>query len=138
MDNFTHLCLNCEQADMQLQAKDITLSFDGLSLSLAQVRGWHCPVCGEIEFADKDSAERYDVALETLHAQAQSRDASALALARKRLKLTQKQAAELTGGGHNAFSRYERGEVAPMRAVVNLFKLLDKHPELLRELRREL
>jgi hypothetical protein len=41
---------------------------------------------------------------------AKARDAALLAHARKRLRLTQKQAAELTGGGHNAFSRYERGE----------------------------
>ncbi len=52
-----------------------------------------------------------------------------------KLKLTQADAAELTGGGHNAFSRYERGEAKPMAAVVNLFRLLDKHPELLKELR---
>ena len=52
---------------------------------------------------------------------------------RKKLGLTQHQAAKLTGGGHNAFGRYERGEVQPMPAVVNLFKLLDKHPWLLAE-----
>ena len=54
---------------------------------------------------------------------------------RKKLGLTQRQAAQITGGGHNAFSRYERGEAQPMPAVVNLFKILDKHPELLAEVR---
>ncbi|MDP2254250.1 MAG: type II toxin-antitoxin system MqsA family antitoxin, partial [Thiobacillus sp.] len=54
---------------------------------------------------------------------------------RKKLKLTQQEAAILTGGGKNAFSRYERGEARPLAAVVNLFKLLDKHPELLKEIR---
>ena len=34
---------------------------------------------------------------------------------RRKLGLTQVAAARLTGGGHNAFSRYERGEVTPMR-----------------------
>jgi hypothetical protein len=43
-------------------------------------------------------------------------------------------AARLTGGGHNAFSRYERGEATPLPAVINLFRLVDKHPELLQEL----
>ena len=43
-------------------------------------------------------------------------------------------AAKLTGGGHNAFSRYERGEVMPMPSVLNLLKLLDRHPVLLAEL----
>ncbi len=58
-----------------------------------------------------------------------------LARIRKKLKLTQKEAALITGGGHNAFSRYERGEAKPIKAVLNLFRLLDHHPELLRELR---
>ena len=34
---------------------------------------------------------------------------------------------------HQNSARYERGEAVPMPAVVNLFKLLDKHPELLKE-----
>jgi HTH-type transcriptional regulator/antitoxin MqsA len=53
---------------------------------------------------------------------------------RRKLGLSQAAAARLTGGGHNAFSRYERGEVTPMPAVVNLFRLLDRHPELLNDL----
>jgi HTH-type transcriptional regulator/antitoxin MqsA len=40
----------------------------------------------------------------------------------------------LTGGGHNAFSRYERGEVLPLPAVIKLLRLLDKHPELLKDI----
>ena len=43
-------------------------------------------------------------------------------------------AAKLTGGGHNAFSRYERGEATPLPAVMNLLRFLDRHPELLKEL----
>jgi len=44
------------------------------------------------------------------------------------------QAANLIGGGHNVFSRYERGDARPLPAVMNLFRLLDHHPELLKEL----
>ena len=45
------------------------------------------------------------------------------------------QAAQLAGGGKNAFSRYERGQAKPVAAVMNLFRLLDRHPELLDELK---
>jgi len=62
-------------------------------------------------------------------------DAAELARIRRKLKLTQKEAATLTGGGHNAFSRYERGEARPLPAVLNLFRLLDRHPELLKEIK---
>ena len=62
-------------------------------------------------------------------------DAKHLANVRRKLKLTQKEAAEITGGGPNAFSRYERGTAKPLAAVINLFRLLEKHPELLEELK---
>jgi HTH-type transcriptional regulator/antitoxin MqsA len=65
----------------------------------------------------------------------EQRQAGELARIRRKLKLTQKQAAALTGGGHNAFSRYERGEARPLPAIMHLFRLLDRHPELLDELR---
>ena len=57
-----------------------------------------------------------------------------LARIRKKLKLTQQEAAKLAGGGKNAFSRYERGQAKPVTAVINLFRLLDRHPDLLHEL----
>lgn len=54
---------------------------------------------------------------------------------RKRLKLTQAEAARITGGGPNAFSRYEWGKARPLLALIKLFRLLDRHPELLNELK---
>jgi HTH-type transcriptional regulator/antitoxin MqsA len=62
------------------------------------------------------------------------RESAELARIRKKLKLTQLEAARITGGGPNAFSRYERGKARPLPAVTNLFRLLDRHPELLDEL----
>ncbi|MES2663686.1 MAG: type II toxin-antitoxin system MqsA family antitoxin, partial [Pseudomonadota bacterium] len=40
------------------------------------------------------------------------------------------------GGGVNAFSRYENGKTKPPLALVKLFQVLDRHPELLNEVRR--
>jgi HTH-type transcriptional regulator/antitoxin MqsA len=54
---------------------------------------------------------------------------------RKKLDLGQREAAEIFGGGFNAFSRYENGKTKPPLALVKLFKLLDRHPELLNELK---
>jgi HTH-type transcriptional regulator/antitoxin MqsA len=66
--------------------------------------------------------------------QARAAERSEIRRIRRKLGLSQAMAAKLTGGGHNAFSRYERGEALPLPAVVNLFRLLDQHPELLKEL----
>lgn len=128
-------CLQCDDGTkLELKTKDVTVKLRDESCVVHQVTGWHCPACNEIEFTENDSSDRVWNAIEELGKKAKARDAALLAHARKCLKLTQRQAAELTGGGHNAFGRYERGEALPMRAVVNLFKILEKHPELIKEL----
>jgi HTH-type transcriptional regulator/antitoxin MqsA len=54
---------------------------------------------------------------------------------RKKLDLDQREAAETFGGGVNAFSRCENGKTRPPLALVKLLKVLDRHPELLGEVR---
>ena len=54
---------------------------------------------------------------------------------RKKLSLTQKEAREIFGGGVNAFSRYEKGNAQPHPSTIKLLRVLDKHPELLNEIR---
>ena len=54
---------------------------------------------------------------------------------RKKLNLDQREAAEIFGGGINAFSRYENGKTKPPLALVKLLKVLDRHPDLLVEIR---
>lgn len=53
---------------------------------------------------------------------------------RRRLRLTQAEAARLMGGGDNAFSKYERGEVTQSVAMNQLLLLLDAWPDGLRVL----
>ena len=48
---------------------------------------------------------------------------------RKRLGLTQAQAARLMGGGDNAFSKYERGEVTQSVAMNQLLRVLAAVPD---------
>ena len=62
-------------------------------------------------------------------------DPAFIADVRKKLKLDQREAAEIFGGGVNAFSRYENGKTKPPLALVKLLKVLNRHPELLSEIR---
>lgn len=64
-------------------------------------------------------------------------DPDYIAKVRRKLDLDQRQAAELFGGGVNAFSRYENGKTKPPLALVKLLKLLDRHPDLLDEVRTD-
>ena len=53
----------------------------------------------------------------------------------QKLALDQREAAEIFGCGVNAFSRYENGKTRPSLVLVKLLKVLDRHPELLDEVR---
>ncbi len=62
-------------------------------------------------------------------------DPDFIASVRKKLQLDQREAAEIFGGGVNAFSRYETGRTKPPVALVKLLKVLERHPDLLAEVR---
>ena len=127
-------CTSCGTAKTaRFKNETFHVSHKGLSLEVKGLSGWRCAGCGEIEF-DAKSAHQYAAAGDRLVLQAREMERSEIRRIRRKLGLSQVTAAKLTGGGHNAFSRYERGETAPLPAVVNLFKLLDKHPDLLKEL----
>ena len=128
------LCLNCEKADMVRGKKDMVVDYRGRHITIAAVDGLHCPKCGECEFSNGEG-KRYAKTVEQRRKALDKEESTELARIRKKLKLSQKQAAAIAGGGINAFSRYEHGKSKPVAAVVNLFRILDKHPELVEEIR---
>jgi HTH-type transcriptional regulator/antitoxin MqsA len=129
-------CLQCDDGTaLEFGARDVSSNVDGEPFFVPQLRGWHCPVCSEIEFAqDDDSALRYSDALEAAGAKAGERRAKEVRATRKKLKMSQAEAGRLFGGGMTGFSGYERGKTQPHKSTVLLLRLLDRHPELLREL----
>ena len=128
-----HLCLNCEKGNMVRRKKDSVIEYRGHRATVRAVDGWHCPACGEVEFAAKEGT-RYAAALEKLRLKIDAEESAELARIRKKLNISQRRAAAIAGGGVNAFSRYENGKARPVAAVINLFRLLDKHPELIDEI----
>ena len=126
-------CLNCGKKEMAHAVRNVPYTYRRCDTVISKVKGWHCRHCGEVEF-DAGEGVRFAEAIKQFAKEIDAREALELARIRKKLKLTQREAALLTGGGRNAFSRYERGKAKPLQSVTNLFKLLDKHPELIQEL----
>lgn len=130
-------CLQCDDGTVLVhEKKDVKVESRGLSTIAPDVSGWHCPVCGEIEFDYDSSGKRVSEALDMLAEQAKKREGGEIRAIRKKLKLSQKEAAELFGGGVNAFSEYELGKTQPHKSTLALLHILDRHPELLAELSR--
>ena len=126
-------CLNCGQGNLRHAVKGVPYEYKGHAKIVPKVAGWHCPHCREVEF-DTGEGKRFAAAIKRIAANVDAQEAVELARIRKKLKLTQKEVARITGGGPNAFSRYETGKARRLPAVTNLFRILDRHPELLNEL----
>lgn len=128
-------CPVCFQGVLEQRMKRAQFEYRGRVLEYDQEGAW-CGACGEGIVTGKEAAVTESL-LDDFMARVDREEASELARIRKKLGLTQKEAAMIAGGGHNAFSRYERGEARPVAAVMNLFRLLDRHPELLKEVKKQ-
>jgi len=132
LSNMTH-CTICQQGILVRETHPQIYTYQEDMITIDQP-GDYCDHCGEgiLNGEDLRATEKqlndFQAKIEGLLTSQEIRQI------RKRLKLTQKQAADIFGGGVNAFSRYERGEVKPIKAVNHLLRILDKHPELLNEL----
>ena len=126
-------CSACGHVEMASKTQDETLSYGGQSLTLHAMRGEFCPVCGEGVW-NTESYRRYTEAQAALLRAVKGDVSGEIRRIRKNLKLTQAQLAEAFGVGKVAFSRYERGETRPPTPLVKLLKLLERHPDLLKEM----
>lgn len=136
MSKHERYCLQCDDGTALVHgARDMVAAVDRVEVVVDRVRGWHCPVCGECEFDDGEGG-RYSAALEAARERADRERIEEIRTIRKQLRLTQADAAELFGGGVNAFSEYERGKTRPHKATMVLLRLLGERPELLEDVRR--
>lgn len=130
-------CATCGASGMTHDHRDVSRVFEGVTIRIAGVKGWFCPVCNEVEFDTPTAARKFFDDVKIQQDEIRKQRAAEVKAIRKQLKLTQRQAAELLGGGINAFSEYERGVTRPARPTLLLLHLLSRHPELLQEIRRE-
>ena len=129
-------CPVCGAAELMQDTRDLPYTYKGEATIIPAVTGEFCPACDEV-LLNREQGDRYSELLGAFQRQVNAAfvDPHYITRVRRKLDLDQRQAAELFGGGVNAFSRYENGKTKPPLALVKLFKLLDRHPDLLDELR---
>lgn len=129
-------CPCCGAAELIHDTRDQTYTYKGESTVISDITGDFCPACAEVVL-DRQQGDRYSAALGAFQKQVNAAlvDPNYIADVRKKLVLDQREAAEIFGGGVNAFSRYETGKTKPPLALVKLLKVLDRHPDLLAEVR---
>jgi len=126
----------CAAAELVRDTRDLPYTYKGETTAIAAVAREYCPACGE-SVLDPSESSRVSAAMLAFNRQVNASivDPGFIADVRKKLALDQREAAEIFGGGVNAFSRYENGKTKPPLALVKLLKVLDRHPELLNEVR---
>ncbi|PWW46763.1 type II toxin-antitoxin system MqsA family antitoxin [Melaminivora alkalimesophila] len=129
-------CPACGAAELVFGTRDLPYTYKGETTTIPAVAGHACPACGE-NVLDVAESARVSAAMLAFNRQVNASivDPGFIAQVRKKLALDQREAAEIFGGGVNAFSRYENGKTKPPLALIQLLKVLDRHPELLEELR---
>jgi HTH-type transcriptional regulator / antitoxin MqsA len=129
-------CPVCGAAKLIHDTRDIAYTYKGESTVIPAVTADFCTACDE-SITDASETKRVMDLMLAFNKQVNAAivDPAYIATVRKKLDLDQKEAAEIFGGGVNAFSRYENGKTKPPLALIKLLRVLDKHPNLMREVR---
>ena len=130
-------CKLCKSEDVSgyVEAEEVSYKGSTLQVSIAYSLCNNC----DREFISKPQILQNEAAL-----RAAKKDYDGLLSseeiirARRTLSLTQEQAARVFGGGRNAFSKYERGEVSQSVAMDKLIRICLNHREVFHELARDI
>lgn len=126
----TDICPACEKGRLVASTCDEAIRYEGIEL---MVRGYEisvCQDCGE-EVVLSAQAKRNAVRVaDAKHARDETWSTSEIQSWRARWSLTQQAASDLLGGGPNAFSKYERGEVMQSKSMDLLMRASDVIAEL--------
>lgn len=120
---------NCPICGFNLikDTRDRTLSYKGHILTITKQPGLFCDKCNEAFYSHDDLKK---TALEVADFKRNTDGllvSKELKKIRAKFKINQKVAAEIFGGGVNAFSKYERGEAIQSKPLDLLFRLLDSN-----------
>ena len=130
-------CKLCKSEDVSgfVEVEDISYKGNDLQVSIAYSVCNNC----DREFVSKPQIIQNEFALRAVKKTFDGLLSSEeIVRAREELSLTQEQAARVFGGGRNAFSKYERGEVSQSVAMDKLIRICLNHRNIFRELAREI
>lgn len=135
MNESSPICPVCEEAELTQSEYQGQLEYSGQTLEVYDLECWRCPAC-EADPVFPDQARRNHRRYQDARRRADGLLTSEqITRTLDRLGITQVQAAEIFGGGQNAFSKYVRGEVIQSKGMDRLLRLADADSKNLERLR---
>jgi len=127
------LCPVCDSGKLDTRTYSDTFKHNGQPLQVHGLEGCECAVCGADPILP-DQIKRNQARIADAKRRADGMlSGLEIRQVREQLGLTQRQAAEIFGGGAKAFAKYERGEVVQSAAMDSLLRLVDRYSVLLGE-----
>jgi len=130
------LCPVCERGEIIFKKGASSYCYKGHDFTLEDIEYCECPACW-YEIILPEQSKRNEARIRDEHRKIDELLTRAeIIQLRKRLKITQNQAAQIFGEGVNAFSKYESGEATQCQAMDKLMKLALNVPHCFEELRK--
>ena len=121
---------------MVRDTRPMEIAYKGQSATV-DMPGWYCHESSESIHTVQDM-EVSDAALRELRLQVENLlKPQEVKRIRTMMGLTQREAGALLGGGPNAFQKYEQDTVTVSKPMSNLLRILERHPEVLEELKKQ-
>ncbi|QZY50424.1 type II toxin-antitoxin system MqsA family antitoxin [Escherichia coli] len=115
--------------------KDIPYTFRGRKTVLKGIHGLYCVHCEE-SIMNKEESDAFMAQVKAFRASVNAETVAPEFIVKvRKSSLYPKRGKRNFWGGVNAFSRYEKGNAQPHPSTIKLLRVLDKHPELLNEIR---
>jgi len=128
----TQPCPECGGLMRQMTRDDV-LEYQGHERTI-HTFGWWCIECGEGVLSG-DALKNHERAFLAFKAEIDGvLGPDEIARVRAKLRLSQREAGEILGGGPRAFQKYESGSQAASAPMSNLLRLLDRDPSRLAEI----
>ena len=130
-------CPVCGSDSLTRGTHDLEIPWAGQKIVVSNLEHYDCPVCGA-DPAFPDQIRRNGLKIADAKRLAQGLlTADEIREVRERLGLSQAGAAALFGGGANAFSKYERGEVIQSVPMDRLLRVVSAYPFVTSAIRTE-
>lgn len=123
------ICPICGGADLQARVVVETIQYGGQDLQVPGIAVSYCESCRQEFVTPEQTRANVRVFADAKRVHDGLLPSEAIVTWRKALGLTQSDAARLLGGGANAFSKYERGEVLQSKAMDLLIRVTGSVPQ---------
>ena len=129
------ICPLCDHGKLVERERSRDLEIDGFAYQVRGLKSSECSDCGGVVTTLEQSRHNKRTMIEARAQAVAERDRvqrltpADIVRIRKKLGLTQAQAARVFGGGINAFSKYENNEVEPSDGMEKLLRLSDSVSE---------